>query len=459
MTPDETVHTGDTDLSGQTFTDADFSGHVFEGRADFSRCVFRGRTDFTGAAFHGAADFTGAAFTERALFAGAAFEAGADFYDARFEAFADFQNARVAGDLRCSGAAFADGPLLEGVEITGTLRLNRAVLTDSSLLGPFRADRIVLRSAVFERRTRVEADTRWVNCERVRFSGGVQLLVSGADVLLTDCELGSASLVAPNRVGGRAGGRPRMVSVSGTDMSNLTFGDVDLSPCKFTVAHNLEKVKIEQEDAFGWTPRSPWISRRRVTGDERRWRAANGPHAALWTPPADWPARVPPSSAAEVVKTYRALRKSREDAKDEPGAADFYYGEMDLRRLATRVRARDLRRGRQWRGWLAARGEYALLWSYWAVSGYGLRAWRAFAALAVLVALCAAAFLAWGYPPGTRMDYADSIRYSLRAATSFLRGPEQKLTATGEWIELVLRFAGPVLFGLALLALRGRVKR
>ncbi|WP_067486022.1 pentapeptide repeat-containing protein [Actinomadura hibisca] len=449
MISDERVHTGDVDYSGQVFeADADFHGHVFEGDADFSGCVFRGGADFGGAVFQGWTSFNGAVF-----------EAEADFYNGRFARYADFRNVEVAGSLRFSGVSFADGPQLDGAEITGTVRLNRAVFKDASLLGPFRSGRIVLRSAVFERRVRVEADTPQVDATRVRFSGGVQLLVSGADVLLTDCELGPASLVAPNRVAGREGGRPRMVSVSGTDLSNLTFGDVDLSACKFTVAHNLEKVKIEQEDAFGWTPRSVRVSRRRITGDERRWRAANGPHAALWALPADWPARVPPASATEVVKTYRALRKSREDAKDEPGAADFYYGEMDLRRLALRVRARELLRDRQWRGWLAARGEYALLWSYWAVSGYGLRAWRAFAALAVLVALCAAAFLAWGYPPGARMDYADSIRYSLRAATSFLRGPEQKLTATGEWIELVLRFTGPVLFGLAVLALRGRVKR
>jgi hypothetical protein len=31
---------------------------------------------------------------------------------------------------------------------------------------------------------------------------------------------------------------------------------------------------------------------------------------------------------------YRALRKGREDAKDEPGAADFHYGEMEMRRHA-----------------------------------------------------------------------------------------------------------------------------
>jgi hypothetical protein len=28
---------------------------------------------------------------------------------------------------------------------------------------------------------------------------------------------------------------------------------------------------------------------------------------------------------------YRALRKAQEDNKNEPGAADFYYGEMEMR--------------------------------------------------------------------------------------------------------------------------------
>ena len=38
----------------------------------------------------------------------------------------------------------------------------------------------------------------------------------------------------------------------------------------------------------------------------------------------------------QIAGLYRALRKGHEDAKDEPGAADFYYGEMEMRRLARR---------------------------------------------------------------------------------------------------------------------------
>jgi Luciferase-like monooxygenase len=39
-----------------------------------------------------------------------------------------------------------------------------------------------------------------------------------------------------------------------------------------------------------------------------------------------------PYGPREIATIYRALRKGREDNKDEPGAADFYYGEMEMRR-------------------------------------------------------------------------------------------------------------------------------
>ncbi|HTD58661.1 MAG TPA: hypothetical protein VK672_07175 [Solirubrobacteraceae bacterium] len=35
-----------------------------------------------------------------------------------------------------------------------------------------------------------------------------------------------------------------------------------------------------------------------------------------------------PPNAGQVAAVYRALRKGLEDNRDEPGAADFYYGEQ-----------------------------------------------------------------------------------------------------------------------------------
>ena len=97
--------------------------------------------------------------------------------------------------------------------------------------------------------------------------------------------------------------------------------------------------------------------------------------------------------------------------------------------------------------------------AYWLVSGYGLRAWRAVAALAVVTALLAVAFHLVGFAvPPRPVSYWTSLLYAFRATLS-LTDDQVKLTAWGQLLQGVLRLTGPVLLGLALLALRGRVKR
>src|SRR5271154_4185370 len=89
----------------------------------------------------------------------------------------------------------------------------------------------------------------------------------------------------------------------------------------------------------------------------------------------------------QIAGLYRALRKGREDVKDEPGAADFYYGEMEMRR-----HARPLSDGKLDRHSAATSGggvERGILTAYWLVSAYGLRAARAVAAPAVVTMLLA----------------------------------------------------------------------
>jgi hypothetical protein len=53
-----------------------------------------------------------------------------------------------------------------------------------------------------------------------------------------------------------------------------------------------------------------------------------------------------------------------------------------------------------------------------------------------------------------------AIRFSAQSVTALLRGPEvPSLSAVGEWLHIALRLLGPVLLGLAVLSVRGRVKR
>lgn len=162
-------------------------------------------------------------------------------------------------------------------------------------------------------------------------------------------------------------------------------------------------------------------------------------------PPPLFDTEPPVLRARQIAYLYRALRKGLEDLKDEPGAADFYYGEMEMRRHD---------RGT----WV---GERVILWLYWLVSGYGLRASRALIALAITITLIGAVPLdLWGFRPAP--PFGRGLLFALESSISVLlepTSPPHRQTAAGQVIEIFLRLAGPLLVGLALLALRGRVKR
>jgi hypothetical protein len=143
---------------------------------------------------------------------------------------------------------------------------------------------------------------------------------------------------------------------------------------------------------------------------------------------------------------------------------------MEMRRFAARVRS----------------AERILLTAYWAVSGYGLRATRALAALLLFLIVGTVGFETIGFAPSNRLEYrpvapiaagqpavyqqvavADArpgweaaADHSVESATSLLRTPPpQELTLVGRIIEVTLRLLGPLLLGLTILSVRGRVKR
>jgi len=176
-----------------------------------------------------------------------------------------------------------------------------------------------------------------------------------------------------------------------------------------------------------------------------------------------------------LAVTYRALRKALEDRGDAPGAADFYYGEMDMRRHDP----------------AATRAERGLLNAYWLLAGYGLRASRALVSLVVIMGVTVLAILLFGLPAGTTGPVTIGVpqpdgRIALHTSTPpvvlpswgqrvdggrvgtaiplvlnavIFRASDDNLTPTGVYIDMAARLAEPSLFALAVLALRGRVKR
>jgi len=205
--------------------------------------------------------------------------------------------------------------------------------------------------------------------------------------------------------------QPKLLSLRGANVAGLTVGNVDLSACRFAGAYNLDKLQLEAGASFGLSPARAGWERRRVIAEEAEWRVARDRNSP-WTFPQwdfaeDQPDLLSPGTIADL---YRALRKGREDFKDEPGAADFYYGEMEMRRhdYGAPSGARP-----------SAITNRSILFVYWMASGYGLRAWRSLVALAVVTALFAVAFHYVGFKqPPEPVSYWTSLLYAFRSTIS-----------------------------------------
>lgn len=172
----------------------------------------------------------------------------------------------------------------------------------------------------------------------------------------------------------------------------------------------------------GWRLRSgvpARLARRRAVAEEHHWRAL-GPNNPA--PPRGWtpgpghgdPALTPGPN--HIAPVYRALRKASEDAKNEPDAADFYYGEMEMRR---HDRQRPF-------------GERALITGYWLLSGYGLRASRALGRLLFAMAATVLSLMLWGLPTNQAEPHTTGVQ-----------------ARPGERVDLVTDAPEPVLDGTA----------
>jgi hypothetical protein len=335
-----------------------------------------------------------------------------------------------------------------------------------------------LDSAVFGARVQLDVTAAALCARRTQFPAGAHLRLRYASVVLDDANLAAPAILAGAPIPfptfekqeeqlarswerlppgpRRQRWRPRLVSMRRADVAGLRLADVDLRACRFVGAHNLDRLRIEGAPLFarttGW-----WRARRKTLAEEQHWRASRAGRwrPAGWypracqppaSPKAEGPTEAPaPLEPARLAALYRELRKGREDAKDEPGAADFYYGECEMRRHDPGT----------------SRAERLVLWAYWVLSGYALRAWRALAALAVVIMLVGVGFSRVGfhhpYP-----SLVASWLYALQATVSLEGKARQlsgQLTLPGELLRVGLRFTGPVLLGLAVLSVRGRVRR
>jgi hypothetical protein len=513
------------------FTEANFGGITgfdnvqFNGAAVIRNVKFGGRTKFDGSHFTGDAVLDGARFqgdvsfdrtefSNDTMLRGAQFVSNASFKRADFRGGVTFDKAQFTLDAAFNGTHFRNSASFDRVRFH-----RRAVFDDTNFekaifLGPLAASSLSFRRAVFSSPLQIDAAAADVSCRDTAWRAGVTLRLRYATV-----DLERATFTVPSFVGGAdhkfdsasgilsddyirmqvAAARiespdlwvPVLISMQGADAFNLSVTDVDLSQCRFAGARVLDQLRLEGRCIFdrppngvrrgwAWPPIWRWSSRQSLA-EERFWRATTAKYSG-WSAggKSGKPVEVRPERLAGL---YRQLRKAQEDAKNEPGAADLYYGEMEMRRHAGTTPT----------------AERVILWLYWLISGYGLRAFRSVVALFIVGLLTTTILLGWGlgatvpvttppqYLAGTIISTSHktaSINATLRGITPQLppssqrwtnertwtaveitleslvfRSSEQPLTSAGTWITIAARIFGPVLLALSLLAVRSRVKR
>jgi uncharacterized protein YjbI with pentapeptide repeats len=526
--------------------EASFKGLSFQGLADFDKAAFHNGASFQGAVFSGTASFQEAKFSAaifdqatflddaqlnaeirgRASFVAATFSKTANFRSASFGE-AHFSTATFKGPVDFSnaelGPSYFAGAKFQSDTYFGETRFKRWVTFDDTSFQKEAFFVLTCEGSIsFERTTfdiahrkvlilatdqvrfddisfadAIDSDVRASELvlNRIRFLGGGHLRVAEAKINLTNSEVPSPLIISSEPVpssgvpSDRHGAAlPAVTSLEGTNVAGLVLTGVSLQDCRFADTHNLDKLRIEGPNTFSRMPYT-FGRGRQVLVEEAEWRASRW-LGLRWRPMARRvdrriTPRPLPRDPERIASLYRSLRKGREDNKDEPGAADFYYGEMEMRRKARS----------------SPPAEKLILAVYWLISGYSLRAWRAFSVLIILTAIFAGLFQLYGFkypdepfyreaittssattasaspqptmaskrpvrwPPSIQEAWEATIKpeawtYSVGTATAiFVALPDAELTAAGRRFRIVLRLIGPLLLGLGILSLRGRVKR
>ena len=477
--------------------DALFDNATFSGKTWFNNATFSGKTRFNDATFSGDASFMGATFRDGVSFYAVTFSNHAYFSWATFSGHAHFAAVTFSSHAWFHDTTFSGGASFGAATFRGNAFFTDAVFSEAGFVGttfeqtrqfgPLLAYQFLrLDIAQFAQPVGIEVASPSVSCRGARFPGGVQFRLRLAHVVLDDADLAAPSILAGvprfsveglgmqdrqiaeawEQLADGNSGPPQLMSLRRANVAGLGLSNISAADCRFAGGHNLDKLRLESDVSFATAPLLTGLGGRRwcgreVIAEERTWRASRSRRSRRrWVAPrwSSWMGDQPDVlDPGQIAGLYRALRKAREDTKDEPGAADFYYGEMEMRRLARRPvhTTTGTRIGKTSRG----RVERWILTAYWLVSGYGLRAWRAVAWLAAVTALLALAFHFVGFAvPPRPVSYWTSLLYAFRATLS-LTDDQVKLTEWGQLLQGVLRLTGPVLLGLALLALRGRVKR
>ncbi|MCJ0907334.1 pentapeptide repeat-containing protein [Rhodococcus sp. ARC_M6] len=562
---DKTTFAQNADFEGATFTevawfdkttfiqDASFNKATFAELVSFRSATFSKDAWFSELTFDADAWFRGAYFTQFAVFDKTTFAQDAAFRDAAFAHHTSFSEATFTQEAGFDKTTFAQEASFREATFTRKASFNSAIahllnfseaVFNSPELGSFAAETVCLDGTKFRSRIRFTALCKSLNMAHAQFDEGGHLQVRGASITFPGAEFLARTIIADpgdapftdeffsaaevtmegelaEGLKALRGTKTSITDLRSANVKDMVLSSINLTDCHFLGAHGIDTLRIDSSCDMRSSKELPgrWRlpnSRRKIIVEELNFRKPNHRTSATPTPAIAATADTQtlqegaPAAALDIATIYRDLRRGLESSKNEPGAADFYYGEMEMRRRSTDT----------------AWAERVLLWLYWAVSGYGLRALRAFSMVALVIVGAGVIFSTVGIAPpsdpaaiarsidvtaemivrppevptvvdastlpdsvaavspttavpsvsvtrstGVITDptpepqeppnIGDGFELAARNSVVLLRNPGDRvaLTPVGTVTDITLRLLTPVLLGLGLLALRGRTKR
>jgi len=490
-------------FSHSTFQATQFFGAIFGEEASFARATFAftarfhsarfgDRANFTDATFASGADFGGAFFGEKAQMAKATFKGNPKFVGTSFGARARLTDWTVEGDLDMRSAHFAGavslhGAVVEGhatlsfasfegfvdigqVVTRGKMNLDGVTIYGADRFGPIHAgEELVLRDALVRSACAFTLGATVVDLSGTRFLAPTRVAIAGGDVKMDRLQNSSRLLVTTPQPVGVITTPPRLLSVRGADLNDVVLSGLDVRCLRLKGAEGIDNLRIETGAEFEPAPRG-MRAHREVIAEEHALRKARSSKKVGWFPAACQfkdEATLRSVNPAELARIYRSLRKAREDMRDAPGAADFYYGEMEMRRLEARQRLT------AWRGagpLFLNGGTYVLLELYRLCGGYGVRPSRPLLLFLVL-AVVGAAWVDGGdlihrlvsgqsdQPDLVDATFNQCLVFVIRSALLLPTGGSIVASTGGEWVQVAARILGPLLIGLFAFGMRARVHR
>jgi hypothetical protein len=319
---------------GAIFDDAAFTGKV-----SFFQTTFTGEASFDGASFMRNAVFGRATFTEEASFAYATFMQDASFIRAKFSQNASFFHANFAGSVSFGRAKFSQevnfviamfmqDARFSGATFTGDAAFVSTTFTQSAEFSEARFNRV----ADFK-------DAQFLDAAKFRkthFRDDPQLFADADNSDTRESTAVDDDGRLPGPIFTRATfERPEKVEFSQThlgrallhkcDVSEISFSDVTWHRRRGRNGRRMifeEEIELGEVGPSGTTPSS-------VEGITEALHAGQGdPNERNY---------------GLIAEIYRQLKKNYDDRRDYSTAADFYYGEMEMKRLASPHRIRAFR--------------------------------------------------------------------------------------------------------------------